>query len=102
MVAEWQPHVDQVAASLLHRAEQSVRRTRGLLSESGATAALAAETQFDQDPEVASWQICAEAPLNMMDAQRVLSAESTTHRLELLIELTEAMELDLHRMLASG
>ncbi len=102
MVAEWQPHVDRVAASLLHRAEQSVRRTRGLLSESGATAALAAETQFDEDPEVASWQICAEAPLNMMDAQSVLSAESTTHRLELLIELTEAMEQDLHRMLASG
>ena len=102
MVAEWQPHVDRVAASLLHRAEQSVRRTRGLLSESGAAAALAAETQFDEDPEVASWQICAEAPLNMMDAQHVLCADSTTHRLELLIELTEAMEQDLHRMLASG
>lgn len=102
MVAEWPPQVDEGAASMLRRAEQSVRRTRGLLSESGAAAALAAETQFDDDPEVASWQICAEAPLNMMDAQRVLSAESTTHRLELLIEFTEAMEQDLHRMLASG
>ncbi len=102
MVEEWPPLADEVAPSLLRRAEQSVRRTRGLLSESGATAALAAETQFDDDPEVASWQICTEAPLNMMDAQSVLSAESTTRRLELLIELTEAMEQDLHRMLASG
>ena len=102
MVEEWPSQVDDVEPSLLRRAEQSVRRTRGLLSESGATAALAAETQFDDDPEVASWQICTEAPLNMMDAQSVLSAESTTHRLELLIELTEAMEQDLHRMLASG
>ena len=73
-----------------------------LLSESGATSALAAETRFDNDPEIASWQICAEAPLNMMDVQSVLSAESTTHRLELLVEFSEAMEQDLHRMLASG
>jgi uncharacterized protein len=102
MVEEWSPRVDDVAPSLLHRAEQCVRRTRGLLSESGATSALPAETRFDDDPDVASWQICGEAPLNMMDAQRVLSAQGTADRLELLIELTEAMELDLHRMLASG
>ena len=38
----------------------------------------------------------------MMDAQRVLSTSGTLERLELLIELTEAMELDLHRMLGSG
>jgi Lon protease-like protein len=102
MVEEWQPQVDALSPALLRRAEKSVRRTRGLLSESGATPALAAERQFDADPEVASWQICSEAPLNMMDAQRVLSANSTLERLELLIELTEAMEQDLHRMLASG
>jgi len=102
MVEEWAPRVDSVAGSLLQRAEQSVRRTRGLLSESGATSALSAETQFDDDPDVASWQLCTEAPLNMMDAQRVLSTSGTLERLELLIELTEAMELDLHRMLGSG
>jgi uncharacterized protein len=102
MVEEWSPQVDDVAVSLVRRAEQSVRRTRGLLSESGASAALSAETRFDRDPDVASWQICAEAPLNMMDAQRLLSTNGTLERLELLIELTEAMEQDLHRMLASG
>jgi uncharacterized protein len=102
MVEEWVPRVDEVAASLVQRAEQSVRRTRGLLSESGSTSALPAETRFDRDPDVASWQICAEAPLNMMDAQRLLLTNGTLERLELLIELTEAMEHDLHRMLASG
>jgi uncharacterized protein len=102
MVEEWAPRVDVVATSLLQRAEQSVRRTRGLLSESGVASALPAETHFDDDPDVASWQFCTEAPLNMMDAQRVLSAGGTLERLELLIELTEAMEHDLHRMLASG
>ena len=78
------------------------RRTRGLLSESGRSSALPAEARFDDDPDVASWQLCSEAPLNMMDAQRLLSASGTLDRLELLVELTDAMEQDLHRMLASG
>lgn len=102
MVEEWSPHIDAVEESLLQRAEQSVRRTRGLLSESGTTSALAPDTQFDDDADVASWQMCSEAPLNMMDAHRVLSTNGTRERLEMLIELTEAMEQDLHRMLASG
>jgi len=102
MVEEWAPRVEAVGPDLLHRVEQSVRRTRGLLSESGATSALPAETQLDDDPEVASWQLCAEAPLTMFDAQRVLSTPGTAERLRLLLELTEAMEQDLHRMLASG
>lgn len=102
MVEEWSPRVEEVAAALVQRAEQSVRRTRGLLSEGGATSALPAETQFDEDADVAAWQLCAEAPLNMIDAQRVLAAEGTRERLELLIDLTEAMEQDLHRMLSSG
>ena len=84
MVEEWAPRVEAVGSDLLQRAEQSVRRTRGLLSESGATSALPAETQFDDDPEVASWQLCTEAPLTMFDAQRVLSAPGTAERLELL------------------
>jgi hypothetical protein len=38
----------------------------------------------------------------MFDAQHLLSAGGTAERLELLIAFTEAMEHDLHRMLASG
>jgi len=102
MVEEWSPRVDVIGSNLLAQVEQSVRRTRGLLSESGASSALPAETEFDDDPEVASWQLCAEAPLTMFDAQRVLSAPGTAERLALLLELTQAMEQDLHRMLASG
>ena len=102
LVEEWSPRIDAVAPSLVRRAELSVRRTRGLLSESGRSSALPAEARFDDDPDVASWQLCSEAPLNMMDAQRLLSASGTSDRLELLVELTDAMERDLHRMLASG
>ena len=102
LVEEWSPRVEVVEASMLHRAQLSVRRTRGLLSESGNASALSAEVSFDEDPDVASWQLCAEAPLNKIDAQRVLSASGTLERLERLIDLTEALEQDLHRMLASG
>jgi len=102
LVEEWSPRVDAVAPALVKRAEQSVRRTRGLLSESGTASALPADAQFDDDPDVASWQLCGEAPFNMMDAQRLLSAAGTFERLELLVELTDAMERDLHRMLSSG
>jgi len=102
MVEEWAPRVEAVGSDLLQRVERSVRRTRGLLSESGATSALPAETQLDDDPEVASWQLCTEAPSPCSTPSAVLSASGTAERLALLLELTEAMELDLHRMLASG
>jgi Lon protease-like protein len=102
LVEDWHPRVSSVETELLVRAEQCVRRTRALLSESGATSALPAETRFDADPDVASWELCAEAPLNTFDAQRLLTAPGTQERLELLVELSEAMAEDLHRMLASG
>ena len=50
-------------------------------------------------PEVAAWQLCAAAPLNAYDAQRLLAADGAPERLRLLAELMEELELDLHRML---
>jgi Lon protease-like protein len=102
LVEEWAAQVEPVEPALLERAAQCVRRTRGLLSEVGTASALSPDVPYDDDPDVASWQICAQAPLNMFDAQRVLSASGTTARLSLLLELTEAMEQDLLRMLSSG
>jgi Lon protease-like protein len=92
---------DPVDPALLHRATQCIRRTRGLLAEQGDAAALPAETVFDDDPVVATWQLCAEAPLSTYDAQRILAAPSTGQRLELLIAHAEALEGDLHRMMGS-
>ena len=51
------------------------------------------------DAEVASWQLCAAAPVNAYDAQRLLAAGDAAERLRLLVELMEELELDLHRML---
>jgi Lon protease-like protein len=102
VVEEWDAPTEPADTEALQRAIQTVRRTRGLLSETGTTAALSPDVQFDDDPDIASWQICAEAPLTTFDAQRLLSTDGTTSRLTLLIELTEALEQDIRRMLGSG
>ncbi len=93
---------DPVDAATLKRAIQGVRRTRGLLSELGTRPALSFETTFDEDPRIACWQICAEAPLSMIDAQRLLASPGVMARLELLIVLTDAVEFDLRAMLAQN
>jgi len=100
MVEVWPPTAGAAVPALVHRAEQCVRRTRGLLSESGRSPALSADVSFSDDPDTAAWQLCAEAPLNAIDAQRLLIASECEERLELLIGFTEAVAHDLHRLMA--
>jgi hypothetical protein len=80
---------------------QRVRRARALLAEQGGAPPLPPELALDGggDPELASWELCAAAPLNAYDAQRLLAADGAPERLRLLAELMEELELDLHRML---
>jgi len=91
---------DPVDDAMLQKAIVTVRRTRGLLSEAGTNAALSPDIEYDEDPDVACWQLCAQAPLNLMDAQELLCADGTMARLKHLIALAEAVEQDLLRMLA--
>jgi Lon protease-like protein len=102
-VSEPVPATDLDAGdSLLSVIEQRVRRIRGLLSEHGGEPALSADTPFDRgDPETASWQLCAAAPVSAYDAQRLLAADPTSRRLALLGELMDDLELDLQRLHAS-
>jgi uncharacterized protein len=93
---------EPVDGPTLQQAVRGVRRTRGLLSETGTGAALAPDVAYDDDPDVACWQLCAAAPLNSMDAQQLLVAGGTMARCTLLIEFLAAMEQDLLAMLASG
>jgi len=87
----------------LEQAIRRVRRARALLAEHGGTPALPPDLAFDGggDAEVAAWLLCAAAPVNAYDAQRLLVADGAEERLRLLAELMEDLELDLHRMLAS-
>ena len=82
---------------------QRVRRARALLAEQGGAPPLPPELAFDGggDAEVASWQLCAAAPLSAYDAQRLLAQGGAAERLRLLAELMEELELDLHRMLTA-
>jgi uncharacterized protein len=100
LVEEWPDPAATVETALLHQAEQSVRRTRALLAESGTSSALSPDLLLDDDLDVAAWQLCAEAPLSSFDAQRLLCCAGTSARLTLLSELTGALERDLHRMLS--
>jgi hypothetical protein len=88
-------------APLLEDAAQRVRRARALLAEHGGGSALEPGLVLDGggDPELAAWQLCAVAPVNAYDAQRLLAAEGAPERVALLVELMDDLELDLRRML---
>jgi uncharacterized protein len=89
------------AAPLVGAAGQRVRRARALLAEQGGAPPLAPDLSLDGDgdADLASWQLCAAAPLSAYDAQRLLAEEAAPGRLRLLAGLMEELELDLHRML---
>ncbi len=84
----------------LVRAAQRVRRARAMIAELGGGPPLAPDLALDGggDVDVASWQLCAAAPLSAYDAQRLLAAADAAHRVARLAELMDALELDLHRM----
>jgi uncharacterized protein len=89
------------AAPLVGAAGQRVRRARALLAEQGGAPPVAPDLALDGggDADLAAWQLCAAAPLNAYDAQRLLAADGALARLRLLAELMEEVELDLTRML---
>jgi len=86
---------------LVGAAGQRVRRARALLAEQGGARPLPPELALDGggDAELASWELCAAAPLSAYDAQRLLAADGAPARLRLLADLMDELELDLHRML---
>jgi len=102
LVAEPVPVPDpEDAGPVLGVATQRVRRARALLAEHGGAAALPPHLALDGngDADVATWQLCAAAPVSAYDAQRLLAADGAAERLRFLVELMEDLELDLERML---
>ena len=92
------------AARVLDDATQRVRRARALLAEQGGAPALPPDALLDGggDPDVAAWQLCAAAPVNAYDAQRLLAAGDTADRLGLLVGFMDELELDVQRLRAVG
>ena len=82
--------------------ERAVRRARALLSELGEAPAISGELGLAGDPEAAAWQLCAVAPLNPYDAQKLLEVNSPRERLTQLRTLCEEIANDLSRLLGQG
>ena len=57
---------------------------------------------LSDDPAVATWQVCAEAPLGPLDRQRLLSTESPVARIDLLGSLLDDEADTLERRIALG
>jgi uncharacterized protein len=88
----------------LRQTEQRIRRARAVLAEYGGGPPLPPDQPLDGggDPDVATWQLCAVAPVSAYDAQRLLEADGTGDRLARLARLMDEIELDLQRMHKPG
>jgi uncharacterized protein len=83
-------------------AEVAVRRLRSLLSELGQVPALPHHLDFRGSDEDVGWQLCASAPLNLLDRQQLLDCASHETRMRLLAALSNAMAEDVLGLLAGG
>jgi uncharacterized protein len=83
-------------------AEVAVRRLRSLLSELGQVPALPHDHHFLGSDEEVGWQLCASAPLNLLDRQQLLDSAGHDTRMRLLAGLSDAMAEDVLGLLADG
>ena len=86
----------------LAAAEVAVRRLRSLMSELGDVPALPPDLEITGDNESIAWQLCAQAPLNLMDRQQLLAAATLEDQLADLAELCGALADDVVAMLGGG
>lgn len=78
---------DPAHAPLLAGAETAVREALGLAAELGEPVGNPGFA-LPPDPVLASWELCARAPLGAFDRQRLLETGSRPARLELLTRLS--------------
>lgn len=91
---EWQP----AAADRLGPAEQAVRQALDLAAQLGDLDGTV-DFSLDDDPALASWQVCGVAPLGDLDRQRLLQTGDPAARLDLLGELvTEVIDVLAQRL----
>jgi len=86
----------------LRVAELELRRVRALLSELGEAPPMSAALSLGDSPDEIAWRLCALAPVNAFDRQRLLEASGPRDRLVLLLDLLRAVGEDVRRILASG
>lgn len=84
------------------RAETAVRRLRSLLSELGDVPPLQPNLRLEGQPDDIGWQLCDLAPFTPLDQQQLLTVEGLAARMELLVELCDAMADDVTGLLSQG
>ncbi len=80
--------------------EAAVRRLRSLLSEFGEFPALPFDLPLARHTETGSWQLCDLAPLSPFDRQQLLTTDAVADRMDLLVELCDAMAADVTALLS--
>jgi Lon protease-like protein len=96
-VGRWDDSCDR----LLTDATRAVRRALALAAELGEPGA-SMGFDLDVDPAVASWQLCALAPLGPMDRQQLLESDEPAGRLRLVISMAAEMSAVLEYRLGAG
>jgi Lon protease-like protein len=96
-IGPWDGSCDQ----LLTDATRAVRRALALAAELGDPGA-SMGFDLDGDPSVASWQLCALAPLGPMDRQQLLETDEPARRLRRLISMATEMAAVLEYRLGAG
>jgi Lon protease-like protein len=93
------PKADALAA-----AARTVRTAIALLSELGRARPIDAPLAADTDEEAVAlaWRLCDIAPLGPLDRQILLHTDDPDVRLATLVDLTDQVVADLHRLLAEG
>jgi uncharacterized protein len=92
------PDAAPVDNAALRTAEQQVRRALTLKAELDEPAA-PASIPIDDDPAAAAWQLCAIAPIQALDQQRLLEEDDADERVRLLAQLAgEACDVLAYRL----
>ncbi len=86
---------------LLVDAARRVRRALGLAAELGESG-IPMTFDLDDDPLVASWQLCALAPVGPLDRQSLLETGDPAARLRGVVSLTEQVSNVLEYRLGNG
>ena len=79
---------------LKQRAEEAVRRTLRLASES-SDQLWSPDVEISDDPAAAAWQLAAVAPIGALDQMALLRSETMEALLTSLIELVDSAEQSL-------
>jgi Lon protease-like protein len=80
----------------------ALRQVLALRSELGETPAPALDQAIGDGPDEVGWRLCALAPVNPLDRQRLLETDDPDERLATLGTLVGAVAEDLRRMLSHG